>query len=139
MKSLRLGWDAIAALEMLATIIAIEIWCSDPVSSVQIMTEAFTDNTGNEFILNKGMSTKFPLTLLVMELSEMMKAHNLTATLKWVRREDNQAADDLRVEEFGKFDAKRRRHLKSCDVQWLVLDKLMEESSALYKEIVSLI
>ena len=44
----------IAALEMLATIVAIKIWCGDPSCNAQIMTEAFTDNKGNEFILKKG-------------------------------------------------------------------------------------
>ena len=125
----------IAALEMLATIVAMKLWCCDAGGEIQVMTEAFTDNKGNEFILKKGMSTKFPLTLLVMELSEMMKVRDLSATLRWVKREDNQEADDLTNEEFEKFQPEKRRHVKSCNIHWLVLDKLMKESSSLYEEI----
>ena len=81
------------------------------------------------------MSTKYPLTLLVMELSEMLKKHGISATLTWVRRDENQAADDLTNEVFEKFSPERRVRLRSRDIHWLVLDKPMEESSILYKEI----
>ena len=125
----------IAALEMLATLVAVKLWCKDRDKKVQVLTEAFTDNKGNEFILKKGMSTKYPLTLLVMELCETMKAADLSVELKWVKRDDNQAADDLTNEIFEKFKPELRRPIKSKDIQWIVLDKLMAESGLLYEEI----
>jgi len=37
--------------------------------NLNVEVEAFTDNKGNSFALKKALSTKFPLTLLVMELA----------------------------------------------------------------------
>ena len=125
----------IAALEMLATLVAVKLWASDGSKGVQVMAEAFTDNKGNEFILKKGMSTKYPLTLLVMELCETMKAADLSVALRWVRRDDNQAADDLTNENFEKFDIEQRKSIGSGDIQWIVLDKLLVDSGNLYAEI----
>ena len=51
----------IAALEMLATLMAIKLWIPEEGGHLQVHTEAFTDNKGNEFILKKGMSTKHPI------------------------------------------------------------------------------
>ena len=84
----------IAALEMLATLVAIKLWLGDGGKKLDLYTEAFTDNRGNEFILKKGMSTKFPIALLVIEVSETLRSLNATADLKWIRREENQRADE---------------------------------------------
>ena len=63
----------IAALEKLASLIALKLWGTEKDSDIRIHAEAFTDNKGNEFILKKGMSTKYPITLLVIEVSETLR------------------------------------------------------------------
>ena len=65
----------IAALELLATLVAIKLWASkrDGANSIRVMARAFTDNQGNQFIMRKGMSMKFPLTLLMMEMEEELR------------------------------------------------------------------
>ena len=49
------------------------------------------------------MSTKFPLTLLVLELSETLRLRNCELGLEGIPREHNQLADDLTNEDFSKF------------------------------------
>ena len=125
----------IAAVEMLATLVAIKLWVPEGGGRMSIHTEAFTDNKGNEFILKKGMSTKFPITLLVIEVSETLKKRGATADLKWIKREENQEADDLTNEDFGKFSETLRRRITKETCPWEVLDELLPESEALYREV----
>ena len=125
----------IAALEMLATVIALKLWLKRGEGEFQIHAEAFTDNLGNDHILRRSMSTKFPLTLLVIEISEMLRAVDATAKLRWVRRDDNQGADDLTNCIFTRFAEEKRVHFKVEEGTWLVLDELMKESKKVFEEI----
>lgn len=124
----------IAALEFLATIIALKLWMKDG-EECSVLTEAFTDNQGNDFILRRGLSTKFPITLMVIEVSEMLRQKKAYATLNWDRREENEAADDLTNEVFTKFKEEKRRIVIASDIEWIVMDKLMKESEVLYTKI----
>ena len=121
----------IAALEMLATLVAIKLWVPDDGGHLKIHAEAFTDNKGNEFILKKGLSTKFPITLLVIEASETLRKKGATADLKWIRRDDNQKADDLTNENFKAFEEKKRIKVTKENCKWEVLGELLPESEEL--------
>ena len=104
-------------------------------TQVNLRTEAFTDNRGNDFILKKGMSTKYPLALLVIEACELMRNRDGMATLTWIRRDENQHADDLTNNELGNFSDEKRRRPWDDGSKWLVLDELEEDSRSLYIEI----
>ena len=120
----------IAALEMLATLMALKLWAGEQLDKgLQVRTVAFTDNRGNEFILKKGMSTKYPLTLLLIEICETLREKEMTASLHWVRRDENQLADDLTNEEFGKFDEEKRVRVTKQNCEWKVLGGLLKESN----------
>ena len=125
----------IAALELLASMVAIKIWSKRLGGDFQVRTEAFTDNAGNEYIVKRGMSTKFPITLLIIELNEVLRTEGITATLSWIRRDENQLADDLTNEEFSKFDMEMRVRVTRDNLEWLVLEELLPESNELYTEI----
>lgn len=127
----------IAALEFLGTIVALKLWM-DEEDECTMATEAFTDNRGNDFILKKGLSTKFPITLMVIEVSEMLREKRGYASLRWVKRDENQEADDLTNEVFTKFKMENRREVKSSEVKWIVMDKLVKESALLYDKITKL-
>lgn len=125
----------IAALEMLATLVAVKLWLKKAGGDVNVRAEAFTDNRGNEFIVQRGMTTKFPLVLLVIEMSETLRSEDATAGLTWIKREENQLADDLTNEEFGKFDEKKRVIVTEEKCKWVVLGELLPESEELYREL----
>ena len=125
----------IASLEMLATLVAMRLWCEGGEEDLQMMAHAFTDNLGNSFVMRKGMSTKFPLTLLLMEASSMMREKNFVATLDWISRNENQEADALTNQEFEGFDPSLRVEVDMRKGKWIVLDELTEESQKLYEEI----
>ena len=97
--------------------------------------KAFTDNRGNSFAVKNGMSTKFPLTLLLMELTEELRSKDLRLDLEWVRREENVDADDLSNENWSNFSIEMRDERRPDEMGWKVLDRLQQKGQELYQEI----
>ena len=125
----------IAALELLATLVALKLWLKSAGDSAEVCAEAFTDNRGNAFILKKGLSTKYPVTLLVIEVAETLRRCDAFATLTWVRRDGNELADALTNEDFSAFDHQRREAVEEGGLQWHVMDELLRGSEVLFNEI----
>ena len=127
----------IVALELLATLIAVKLWVPDSDSRqlAIVSMKGFTDNKSNESLVRKGMTTKFPSTLILMELTEELASKNSQLELSWLRRDSNQLADDLTNEKFDMFDSAFRIPLKGEELEWKVLDKLLRHSDRFYKEV----
>ena len=87
-----------------------------------------TDNRGNSFIVHKLMSTKFPIPVLLMELTEQLREQGLDLNLEWQRRDLNKEADALTNEDFRGFD------VPPGSLQWLILPEFMESSTRLFEE-----
>ena len=87
----------IAALELLATLIAVKLCVrdSDERQSSRVATRGFTDNQSNEALVKKAMTTKYPSSLILLELVEELAAKKCDLNLIWIRRDWNQLADDL--------------------------------------------
>ena len=81
------------------------------------------------------MSTKYPLTVLIMELSETLRARNCELDLQWIPREKNQLADDLTNQVFTKFPMDCRVQFVGGDTKWLVLSELMEKANEFHMEL----
>ena len=77
--------------------IAVKLWVSDSDTRqlAIVSMKGFTDNKSNESLVRKGMTTKFPSTLILMELMEELGSKNSQLELSWLRRDSNQLADDL--------------------------------------------
>eukprot|EP00439_Symbiodinium_sp_Y106_P009019 s10395_g1.t1 len=88
----------IASLELLGTLICVKLWGAKMSESGR--GSGGTDNQGNSYAVSKLMSTKFPLPLLLMELSETLRKGEQCLELSWVPREKNQWADDLTNQKF---------------------------------------
>lgn len=125
----------IAALELIATIITIKLWVNSESDRAEIMAQAFTDNKGNSFIVKKELSTKFPITLLVIELAETLRSKDSFTILAWVPRERNTLADALTNLDFEAFDLGLRESVCEDGLRRLVMDDLMESSKVLFDEI----
>lgn len=128
----------IAALELLGTLVAVMLFGDDWPKHLKancLVGSARTDNQGNSFAVAKLMSTRFPLTLVIMELSEQLKVRNLELHLGWIQRDSNQPADDLTNDKFGGFSDELRIQKKGEDLDWLVMGELLASSQLLYDEI----
>jgi len=129
-----LPYRTIAALELYATLLSVMLFTKPALegSDVALSLSGSTDNLGNVYALRKHMTTKFPLCLMVMELSAQLEARNIDLRLLWRPREDNQAADDLTNLNFARFNSALRIEASPASLRWLVLPWLLEEAAALY-------
>ena len=127
----------IAALELLATLIAVKLWIpvSEDRQASRVALRGFTDNQSNEAPVKKAMTTKYPSSLVLLELVEELAAKKCDLSLTWIRRDLNQLADDLTNEKFDSFDPEFRVPLKGEDMRWRVLDKLLSCADNFYSEL----
>ena len=127
----------IAALELLATLIGVRLWVPDGKTkqTTRVAIKGYTDNQSNESLLKKFMTSKFPSTLILMELAEELTFKRCELKLNWLRRDENQLADDLANEKFDSFDSEFRIPLKGADMQWRILDKLVLSAEGFYEEL----
>ena len=95
----------------------------------------FTDNQSNEALVKKAMTTKYPSSLVLLELAEELAAKKCDLSLTWIRRDLNQLADDLTNEKFDSFDPEFRVPLKGEDMRRRVLDKLLGCADNFYSEL----
>ena len=127
----------IAALELLATLVAVKIWVpsSEQRQATRMAIKGYTDNQSNEALIKRYMTTKFPSCLVLMEIAEELSSKRCDMHLTWIRRDLNQLADDLTNEKFDSFDARLRVPLKGEELRWLVLDKLLGHADGYYSEL----
>ena len=101
----------------------------------RVAIRGYTDNQSNEALLRKAMTTKFPSTLVLMELAEELSAKNCELQLQWIRRDLNQLADDLTNENFASFDPNFRVDLKGEALEWRVLGRLLAHATSYFEEL----
>ena len=94
-----------------------------------------TDNRGNSYIVSKLASTKWPITSLLIELSEQLRRRSTVLNLVWRKRDDNSEADALTNGDYKGFDPKHRVGTVFSAIPFMVLDEVMRLSAELYKEV----
>ena len=88
----------ISTLEALAVLMALKLYHGDePGSNATSVTLAptFTDIRGNNTVLNRVMSTKFPSSALLMAFSMFLKKSKIRALVEWAPQESNKEADEV--------------------------------------------
>ena len=73
----------IAALELLATLIAVKLWIpdSEDTQASSVALRGFTDNQSNKALVKKAMTTKYPSSLVLLELAEELAAKKCDVSL----------------------------------------------------------
>ena len=129
---------SISSLELVAVLTAIMLLAPEAKwrggRSVAVIS-ATTDNLGNTFVLQKFMSCKYPLTIVVMELACQLRKYQLEMDLAWAPRMQNVPADSLTNMEFEMFREELRITKKFEELDFEVLDLLMEKAGELDQEI----
>jgi hypothetical protein len=126
----------IAALELLGSLLAVLLfkdkWPSNRSGSCCVT--GVTDNRGNSFIVSKMMSTKFPIPVLLMELSEQLLGKGMALNLVWHNRDLNVEADALTNEDFRLFDPSKRIPVTPASLKWEVLPEFMDASTEMFEQ-----
>jgi len=124
----------IAALEMLATVVSIILFAST--GTFEGVFTGGTDNQSNTYSVQKLISTKFPLTILLIELSEQLRIRQSSLCLRWVPRLENQPADDLTNGKFDLFEPSLRIAVDPSAIKFQVLHSLNTSAQELFDRIV---
>ena len=128
----------ISTLEALAVLISLKLFFGNEPkkgrTKVQVIP-TWTDNRGNGSVLNKLMSTKFPSSAVIMELSCYLKRMAAKASVEWAPRTANYEADSLANGETYGFDPSKRIQVAVSTLKWdilpdaLLMGRHMEEDT----------
>ena len=85
-------YRTIAALELFGTLLSILAFAGDwpEAAKGRIRLSGATDNLGNTWVLNRMMSTKFPMLVILGELAVQLRALNTDLSLEWAPRLQNE-------------------------------------------------
>ena len=125
---------------MLASVVALKLFTCESDGRdrrSQALIGGETDNQGNPFATAKMLSTKFPLNIVLMQLSSLMETAGIYLNLKWVPREENVLADALTNEDFSAFTPNRRIRVNIDAESFPTLFKLLGEGKKLYEQLES--
>ena len=128
----------IAAAELLAVSVALMVFKEGAQwrdSEGRFSISGFTDNSSNTFVVDRFLSTKFPVSLVLMELAFQMAQLNATLSLSWIPREQNEEADDLTKDRFEKFSPEKRIPVELERIGFSVIPVLAEVAGRLDEEI----
>ena len=92
------AYREIAALEALGLLLALLAFGPGERldnTALKVQVPAFTDNKGIGHVIDKLMTTRFPLRTVVMELAAQAELRGVRMDVEWTPREGNQEADDL--------------------------------------------
>jgi hypothetical protein len=130
----------IAALELLAsTLCLIAFGDRIPLRSGEIqVVVGSTDNQGNEGLVRREATTKYPLSLIHMEMASQLKARGAELDLRWIEREKNVPADMLTNDDFSLFREEMRVMINLSKVKFMVMPWLAKESLLLESEMANL-
>ena len=73
------------------------------------------------------MTTKFPLYLILLELTEQILANYWSLNLVWQNRDLNQEADNLSNGKFDKFSPSMRLDPPLDTLPWIIMPTLSEK------------
>ena len=125
-----------ASLELLATLFCwIAFGESSPSRGPGLTYSGATDNQGNSHVVARLLTTKFPLCVVLMELSARLSKAGKDMDLRWEPREHNVEADALSNFDFTGFKHQHRIHIDSGQVDFLVLPELMEAGESMYRDL----
>ncbi len=130
-------FKSISALELLAATVGVAVFGPDLGEGCEacFVASFFTDSQVSARVVQKHMSTKFPLYIVAMEMSAQLEARGARLLAEWAPRELNQEADDLTNGIFEGFDPAKRLASGWGDLDFLVLDRLLDEASAFQEDI----
>ena len=83
-----------------------------------------TDNQGNTYLLDKMLTTKYPLGVVLMEMAHQCRLRQLVLRAHWIPRLENEEADALTNLDFRHFDPKNRIDVSLSSLKFGVLDAL---------------
>ena len=118
----------IASLELLAALISMLYLVRENefiTTGAQIFVHGFTDNQGNQHVINKNLCTKMPIAAILMELNLVAESRGVVVSLEWVPRLQNEEADALTNGDYSLFDADKRVNVDIENTEFIAMRELL--------------
>ena len=131
-------FKTISSLELTATLMAVMVFGKDGKwrgERGRLSVTSFTDSLVNAFAMQRFLSCKYPLSIVVMELAAQLREKALELDLQWIPRGQNEEADDLTNERYERFSQDRRIVVDFTKMEFKVLDALMDKAGQLDAEV----
>ena len=133
------AFRTIASLELLGVLVGVMVLMPevqyDCESLGSVSLTCGTDNQGNMFLMDKLLTTKYPLGVVLMELASQLGRRGATLRADWIPRLQNEEADALTNWDFRHFDMKRRIDVDLSALKFNIMDDLFEAGEAYLKEL----
>jgi hypothetical protein len=104
-------------------------------TSALITMSCSTENQGNSFLLDRLLTTKYPLGVVLMQLAHEMRRRRLLLRARWLPRLQNQEADDLTNDELHHFNPKKRIPVDLGNLGFELMDGLFESGDEYVAEL----
>ena len=122
----------IASLELMAVLVGVMVLLPDEEfarvgdTSGLVTIGCATDNQGNSFLLDKLMTTAYPLGLVLIELSYQLSKRRIAMRAEWVPRLQNEEADALSNSDSRHFREENRVRVDLATLDFGVLPQLLK-------------
>ena len=128
------SYRQIAALELLATLMAVILFGVPAGQKCAFGCSAGTENRGNTYVVSWLLTTKFPLCAFLMELAVRLQREAADLHLYWLPRLQNEESDQLTNCDY-RFDPAKRLRLDWQQYKGFVLQDMLDAGLELYEEI----
>ena len=123
----------IAGLELLATLHCVEAFGDGCGEGRPMLTlSGTTDNKGNSHVVSRLLTTTFPLSAVLMQLSHTLFRKGRALHLQWAPRDQNTEADELANMTVHRFNPDKRLYPKP-DLK--IMDTMLKHGTALYARV----
>ena len=126
-------YRTIASLELMGTLVGLMVLVPPGTpkgdTSAVVSLSVGTDNQGNSHLLDRMLTTKYPLGVVLMELAHQMRIRRLVLRAHWLPRMENEEADALTNFDFRHFSPEKRVKVDLADLNFAVLNDLFKAGS----------
>ena len=133
------AFRTIASLELLGALVRVMVLLPDvkeTPSSVGLATlTCGTDNQGNSYLLDKLMTTKYPLGIVLIELACQLGRRHAALHARWILRLQNEEADALTNEDFRHFNMSLRIPVDLANLNFIIMNDLFQVGDAYVEEV----
>ena len=132
------AFRTIASLELLGALVGLMVLVpeGDRGEAAGTLTlSCGTDNRGNSFLLDKMLTTRYPLGIVLMECAHQMRKRRLLLRANWLPRDQNEEADALTNADYRFFNPKRRIRVDLEKIGFEVLPELFEHGERYLTEL----
>ena len=136
------AFRTIASLELLGILVSVMVLLPDDEMRAEtlgtVSLTCGTDNQGNSYLLDKLMTSKSPLGVVLMELAVQVGLRNAVLRANWLPRLQNEEADALTNSDFRHFDSSKRIHVDLDSLDFKILNKLFAVGDEYVEELAKL-